>query len=86
MTDPRKADATVFVQLEGTRHKFELFVSNQFPNADMMAQPQYDDSDTPTFRVRHNGAWLPPGQRQLMALDDLMQIVAATLRPKLRGK
>ena len=87
MSEPRKADGSIIVQIGDTpRQKFELFKSEQFTKADMQSQPQYDYLNTPTFRVRHNGQWLPPGDRRLMTMDQVMLLVEKTSRRQLQGK
>lgn len=85
MSDPRTPDAIINVSGE-VHHRFELFASWQFRNADMVTQKQYDDDGVPTIRLRHNGVWMPPGQRQLMTLDDTMALVRKVVSSKLSGK
>lgn len=90
MSEPRKADAVVTLQTRDRktgqvrRHKLELYASDQFPSADMQDQRQVDDNDVPTVRVRHNGVWLPPGQRQLMTMAQVMGIIERTAAQPLR--
>lgn len=85
MSEPRKPDHTLVLQgRRGVRHKFELFLGRQFPKAEFQAQQQYDEHDTPTVRVRHNGVWLPHGSRQLMSLDQVMALIERTVRRQLK--
>ena len=88
MPDPRKPDVIVTIpEGEGTaRHKFELFASYQFKNADMVAQRQFDERDIPTVRVRHNGVWLPPGERHLMTLRDATLLMETVLADRIKRK
>lgn len=87
MSEPRRPDAIITFQPQaGERHKLELFRSSQFSNQDLQAQRQVDDEDTPTFRVRHNGVWLPPGQRVLMPLTDILELFEAAVRRQFKEK
>lgn len=81
MPDPRKPDAVVSIRVGGNRHVFELFKASQFgKKADMRMQAQLDDHDNEKVRVRLNGAWMPPGQRLLMTIEEALSLVEATLR------
>lgn len=87
MSEPRKPDSVITLQgQKGARHKFELFSAGQFKKAEFQAQQQFDAHDTTTFRVRHNGVWLPHGSRQLMALDQVMNLIERILRRQFKEK
>lgn len=73
MSDPRKPEIVVSMRIGDVRHKLELFSSYQFPRIE--ESPRHDEEDVPTVRVRHNGVWLPPGERQLMTLQDVMDMI-----------
>lgn len=85
MSESRKPDATLTLALPDresgrvTKHKLELFVAGQFPSEDMQSQRLIDDDDLPTVRVRHNGVWLPPGERMLMTLKQVMSIATSSV-------
>lgn len=80
MSEPRKPDYTLMLKGGKTSYKFELFGSHQFTSSDMQAQAQVDEHDTPTVRVRLNGAWTPPGERKLYTVDEVMSLVEPQIR------
>lgn len=87
MSEPRKPDTVLALQgQQGTRHKFELFRAGQFNKAEFQAQQQFDEHDTNTFRVRHNGVWLPHGSRQLMTLAQVLSLVERIMRRQFKDK
>lgn len=85
MSDPRKPDTVISVRIGQIRHKLELFTSSQFTRTDMQDQPQHDENSVPTVRIRHNGQWLPPGSRQLVKLDDVMDLIQSVIGKQLKA-
>ncbi len=88
MSEPRKPDLAVnLVTADGRRHRFQLFASNQFTNRkDMAAQPMTDGEGNPTVRLRHDGAWLPPGERKLITLDEAMLLISMSVKRQFEEK
>lgn len=88
MSDPRKADLAInLVSADGRRHRFQLFASDQFTNReDMAEQPQADAEGRPTIRLMHDGAWLPPGERKLITLDDAMLLIGMSVKRQFEEK
>lgn len=86
MSDPRRPDEIITISAANSRkkHSFELFVSSQFPSKIYRDQPQHDDFGVPTVRLRHNGVWMPPGNKKLMTIDEVMVIIARSLDRKLK--
>lgn len=87
MSERRRPDFTLVLTTQQgdvtMRHKLECYKSSQFPSNTLQTQRQYDDNGVSTFRVRHNGVWVPPGQRQLMTLAEVMTLAETTVQRQL---
>lgn len=83
MSESRRPDFTLVLTTQDDqvthRHKLECYKASQFPSNAFQTQRQYDDNGVTTFRVRHNGVWVPPGQRQLMSLSEILSLAESTV-------
>lgn len=90
MSERRRPDFTLSLTTQQgdrtMRHKLECYKSSQFKSNAIQIQRQYDDEGISTFRVRHNGVWVPPGQRTLMTLDEVMQLARGTMARQLMSQ
>lgn len=81
MSDPRRPDTYLVVNCRGgSRIKYGLYQASQFKGSDLDEQPQTDEQGTPTFRLRQDETWLPPGERRLMPLSQVLELVESNIR------
>lgn len=87
MSERRRPDFTLVLTTQQgdrtMRHKLECYKASQFKSNAIQIQRQYDDQGVSTFRVRHNGVWVPPGQRELLTLDEVMLLAKETVQRQL---
>ena len=85
MSERRRPDFTLVLTTHtgevSHRHKLECYKASQFTSNDFQAQRQYDDKGVTTFRVRHNGVWVPP--RQLLTVEEMLGVVESTVSRQL---
>lgn len=65
MSERRRPDFTLVLTTQQgdvtMRHKLEVLQVVAIPSNTLQTQRQYDDNGVSTFRVQHNGVWVPPG-------------------------
>ena len=87
MSERRRPDFTLVLHTQheptAVRHKLECYKASQFPSNAMQSQRQFDEEGLSTFRVRHNGMWVPPGQRTLMTLKEVLELAESTVQRQL---
>lgn len=91
MSEKRRPDAVITVSIGSAKHKIELFSASQF--IDRMSKVNFYHVDQPSLalnpidmegksfvRVRHNGAWVPDGRREMYPLHRVGQLISDYLR------
>ena len=81
MSEVRKPVATIRVKWSKVSHKFELFEGRCFAEFITGDQQLLDEKGRPTVRVRHNGVWMPPKERVLYPISDVMALIESALKP-----